>query len=83
MTSGVGLGILSTDLCMWAATATPQMVEDSLAMTGHPVVKAAPNAVLPPSADAGILDRVNCWVASQPVLAGALVVAGYLVMRKR
>jgi hypothetical protein len=79
----MGLGILDTDLCMWAATATPQMVEDSLKMTGHPVVKAKPNSVLTPPADAGLLTRINCWVDGHPFLAGALVVAGYLLLRKK
>jgi hypothetical protein len=78
-----GIGILDTDLCMWAATATPQMVEDAPYILGHPVVKAKPNSILTPPADAGILARVNCWVDDNPILAGILIAAGYLTLRKK
>jgi hypothetical protein len=78
-----GLGILGTELCMWAHIATPEMVAESRNIISHPVVKAKPDSILGPSVDAGWFDRINCWVNDNPFLAGALVVAGYLVLRKR
>jgi hypothetical protein len=79
----MGLGVLDTDLCMWAATATPEMVANSLNIVAHPVVKAKPNSILGPPVELGLFARINCWVDDNPILAGALVVAGYLLVRKK
>ena len=83
-----GLGIIETDLCQWASTATPEMIEAARDIVGHPVIKAKPAPVTDAlvagvTAELGILEGFNCWVDAHPVLAGALVVAGYLVLRKR
>ena len=78
-----GLGILSVELCNWAVTATPEMVDASLNIIGHPVVKAKPGPVVGAPVDAGLLARINCWVDDNPFLAVAVVAAGYLFLRKK
>lgn len=77
----MGLGIIDTDLCMWAATLTQSDIEAAGQITGHPVLKAKPGPVeqIAPT----WIERVNCWVADNPILAGALIAAGYLIARKR
>jgi MYXO-CTERM domain-containing protein len=77
-----GLGIISTDYCIWAAQATAADVAAAPLTTGHPVVKAKPG-VVEAAAPLGLLDTLHCWVDGNPYLAGAAVVAGYLLLRRR
>mgnify|MGYP001356897256 FL=1 len=78
----MGLGILDTDLCMWAGTLTAADMEAAMATTGHPVLKAKPGPV-ESVAPVGWIAALNCWVRENPILAGILVAAGYLIMRKK
>ena len=93
MTSLGHLGIIDTDLCLWAGTLTAADMEAALVTTGHPVIKAKPGPVeavvaLPPVGPTGIagLDAIICtinaWVNANPVLAGASIAAGYLLLRR-
>ena len=78
----MGLGTIDADLCRWAGTLTAADIEAAQGTTGHPVLKAKPGPVeeLPNS---GWIAALNCWVRENPVLAGALITAGYLLLRKR
>jgi hypothetical protein len=77
-----GLGIIDADLCMWAGTLTQADIEAANATTGHPVLKAKPGPVesLP---SAGWIAALNCLVRENPILAAALIAAGYLTLRKK
>lgn len=77
-----GLGIIDTELCQWAGTLTPADLEVAASTPGHPVIKAKPG----PIEDAepmGVVETINCWVDSHPILAAALVVGGYWLLRKK
>ena len=76
-----GLGIIDADLCQWAGTLTAADMEVANATTGHPVLKAKPGPV--EYAPLGWLAALNCWVRENPILAGALIAAGYLTLRKK
>lgn len=80
-----GLGIIDTDLCMWAGTITTADLLVAPATTGHPVIKAKPGPIEPaalPSGLAGIICQINVWVNSNPILAGAAVAGGYLLLKR-
>jgi len=74
-----GLGIIDTDLCLWAKSATPAMIEEAWLVPSHPTIKAKPAPV--PRVDIGWLQSFNCWVSSHPILATALLGGGYLLLR--
>jgi hypothetical protein len=76
-----GLGIIDADLCMWAGTLTAADMEVANATSGHPVLKAKPGPVK--QAALGWIATLNCWVRENPILAGALIAAGYLTLRKK
>jgi len=78
-----GLGIIDTDLCLWANSATPAMVEDAWLVPGHPVVKAKPGPIaglFPPPGAGGWLCSFNRWVADHPILAAATLAGGYVLL---
>ena len=78
----VGLGIIDTDLCLWASSATPEMVQEAILVPGHPVVKAKPAPVVPGEGH-GWLCRINEWANSNPILAAVAVAGGYLLLRRK
>jgi len=81
-----GLGIIDTDLCLWARSATPAMVEEAWLVPSHPVVKAKPGAIeglFAPPGPAGWLCAFNRWVADHPILASAALAGGYLLVRRK
>jgi hypothetical protein len=77
----MGLGIIDADLCMWAGTLTAADMEVATQTTGHPVLKAKPGPV--GEAPLGWIDRFNCWVNDNPILAAVLVGGGYLMLSSR
>lgn len=82
-----GLGIIDTDLCLWAGTITRADLEAAPRILSHPVIKAKPGpievaGVAIPSGLAGWICRINMWVNDNPILAGAAVVGGYLLLRR-
>ena len=78
-----GLGIIDTDLCMWAGTVTPEMMTQADLVIGHPVLKAKPAPVTREVQEIEMLDGFNCWVERHPILAGLAVAGGYLLLRRR
>lgn len=79
-----GLGIIDTDLCMWAGTLSAADIEVALHTTGHPTLKAKPGPVeFALSGWEAWLCRFNVWVDSNPILAGGVIAAGYLLLRRR
>lgn len=78
-----GLGIIDTDLCMWAGTVTPEMMEAAYYSVGHPVIKAKPAPVENLSAGSGWVCAVSRWVDENPVVATGALVAGFLLFRRR
>lgn len=81
----MGLGIIDTDLCLWAKAATPAMVEEAFFVPGHPVVKAKPapiEGLYAPEGAGGVVCDINRWVTDHPVLAVAAVVGGWWLLRK-
>ncbi len=79
-----GLGIIDTDLCMWAGTVTPEMMEAAYISVGHPVIKAKPAPVENQSAGLGDwVCSVSRWVDANPVVATVALVAGFLLFRRR
>ncbi len=81
----MGLGIIDTDLCIWAKGATPEMIEEAWLVPGHPTIKAKPGPIagLFPAEGLGWLCAWNRWVADNPILAAALVAGGYLLLQRR
>ena len=92
--TGLGhLGIIDTDLCLWAGTLTAADMEVAAYSVGHPVIKAKPGPVelaasLPPAGPTGVaaidtlICTINTWVNANPILAGASIAAGYLLLRR-
>ncbi len=81
-----GLGIIDTDLCLWAKAATPAMVEEAILVPGHPVVKGKPGPIeglFAPEGTGGIVCGINRWVADHPVLAVAALAGGWWLLRKK
>ncbi len=80
-----GLGIIDADLCIWAGSISTADLLAAPATLGHPTLKAKPGAVEPVEAswwDELICD-INTWVSEHPILAGAAVAGGYLLLRRR
>jgi len=85
VTRACGLGIIDSDLCIWASSATPAMVEEAWLVPGHPVVKGKPGPIeglFAPSGPGGLVCAVNRWVSDHPVLASALLAGGYFLLRR-
>jgi hypothetical protein len=79
-----GLGIIDTDLCMWAGTVTPAMMEAAYLTLGHPVIKAKPAPLENLSTGFGDwICAVSRWVAENPIVATGSLVAGFLLFRRR
>jgi hypothetical protein len=78
-----GLGIIDTDLCMWAGTVTPAMMEAAYLSVGHPVIKAKPAPVEHLSASSGgWVCAISRWVAENPIMATGVLAAGFLLFRR-
>jgi hypothetical protein len=77
-----GLGIIDTDLCLWAGQLTQADLDAAYTSLGHPVVKAKPDALPDP---VGWFERLMCSinsaVSSHPVLVVGAVVGGYFLLR--
>jgi hypothetical protein len=80
-----GLGIIDTDLCMWAGTISTADLLAAPATLGHPTLKAKPEPVeiAVPSGLEAFVCSVNAWVNANPILAGALIAGGYLMLRRK
>jgi hypothetical protein len=73
----------SSSLCAWGYSATPADVNEAVAR-GYPVVKAKPQAVdwgLP--GWIGWVCGLNRWIDRHPLLAGAALAGGYLILRRK
>lgn len=77
-----GLGIIDTDLCMWAGTVTPEMMEAAYQTLGHPTIKAKPAPVVESFGPADWLSGFNCWIGGNPILAALLLGGGYVLLRR-
>ncbi len=77
-----GLGIIDTDLCLWAGRLTQADLDAAYTSLGHPVVKAKPDALPDP---VGWFERlvcsINSVVSSHPVLAAGSIIVGYTLLR--
>ena len=76
------LGIIDTDLCMWAGTVTPEMMEAADQSLGHPTIKAKPGPVVQGFAPTDWLSSFNCWIGGNPILAALVLGAGYVLLRR-
>lgn len=77
-----GLGIIDTDLCLWAGTVTREDLEVAPATLGHPTIKAKPGPVETVQAswwDEFVCD-INLWVNAHPILAGAGIMAAWYLL---
>ncbi len=72
-----GLGIISSDLCIYAGRLTQDDLDVAYATAGAPTYKARPGSVVELE-PANMWDRINTWVNSHPVLAGGLLLLSYL-----
>jgi hypothetical protein len=77
-----GLGIIDTDLCMWAGTVTPEMMEAAQQSLGHPTIKAKPAPVVQYFVPTDWLSGFNCWIGRNPILAALLLGTGYVLLRR-
>jgi hypothetical protein len=79
-----GLGIIDTDLCLWAGKLTQADLDAAYTSIGHPVIKAKPDAL---PEEPGWFERlvcsINSAVESHPLLAAGAVVGGYFLLRRK
>lgn len=77
-----GLGIIDTDLCLYARSMTQADVDASYHLLGSPTYKARPGSVVDLEL-AGIVDSINCWVSAHPWLAAGILGLAYLGFRRK
>lgn len=84
-----GLGVVDTDLCLWAEDLTPDQQNVLYIVPAMPTIKMK-TAVYPqpgyPAMDSEtnwfeeLVCTINRWVAAYPLVAGASVVGGALLL---
>lgn len=80
-----GLGIIDSDLCIWAKSATPAMIREAWLVPSHPTIKAKPGAIeglYAPSGVGGWVCGFNRWVSDYPILASVALAGVYLLLRR-
>jgi hypothetical protein len=88
-----GLGVMDPAFCAYAETVTPELGANLYSIPSLPAIVTKPDQVrLTGPAGAGqgddsfslgsILQTVNCWVSEHPILAGAGLIAVYLLARQ-
>ena len=77
-----GLGIIDTDLCIWAGTVTPAMMEQADLVLGHPRIKAKPAPLVETQVSSDWFSGFNCWIGRNPIWAALLLGAGYVLLRR-
>jgi hypothetical protein len=83
-----GLGVIDTDLCLWAESLTPADQSALYLVPALPTVKMKtavypqPYGVMAPDTGQGLgfVCSINRWVADHPLLAGGALLAGAILL---
>lgn len=91
-----GLGVIDTDLCLWGENLPPEAQDWLYLVPALPTIKMKtmvypqPYGEMAPAEEAeageGVVCAINRWVSEHPILAGAGLIAGALLLggtRKR